>query len=154
MQKKVLVFAALTALVAACLVPAVSIAQGKNANSEIKSTSARSRGRDTHIKTPRGANDPAAKVDRPPSKGGRSRGLASRYGTFHADNRTAWYIDVYLDGDFRGTVGPYGDLYREVIAGETEFYARAEFRDGTVKKWGPRSYDVPSGGTHTLRILE
>ncbi|MGO8671975.1 MAG: hypothetical protein ACLQVD_11490 [Capsulimonadaceae bacterium] len=34
------------------------------------------------------------------------------YGSIlHVDNHTRLYVDIYVDGDYDGTVEPYGDLY-------------------------------------------
>jgi hypothetical protein len=53
-------------------------------------------------------------------------------------NHTAWYIDVYVNGRFRGTVDPYDDI--EIFVGDrysdtTVLYAKAP---GTDIVWGPR----------------
>src|SRR6266849_922485 len=71
------------------------------------------KGQDPNIKTDRAPNPVNGPGEvAPPSKGGpRTRGYLS---TVHVDNHTRWYIDIYLDGDFRGTVPPWGDLYRSV----------------------------------------
>jgi hypothetical protein len=103
---------------------------------------------DANIKTRRAANDPAASVPAPASKSGEKS--ATMGCTVHVDNRTSLYIDVYLDGDFRGTVGPWGDLNRSVICGGTRLYARANYTDGSYSSWGPQVESVL--GTHTWRL--
>lgn len=104
---------------------------------------------DENIKTMRGANTPGANMAAPAAKGG----PATRGGDaciVHVDNRTSLYIDIYLDRDYRGSVGPWGDSYRYVGCGETRLYARADFTDGTDSTWGPVIADVD--GTYTWRL--
>lgn len=91
---------------------------------------------DANIKTHRAANDPAASTPAPGPKSGEKAATTSC--TVHVDNRTTLYVDVYLDGDFRGTVGPWGDLYRSVGCGGTRLYARADYTDGSHSFWGPQ----------------
>src|SRR5438876_1048847 len=48
---------------------------------------------------------PVPKSMAPAAKGGpKARGLV---GTLHVDNRTGYYITIYVNGDSVGTVGPY-----------------------------------------------
>jgi hypothetical protein len=95
---------------------------------------------DENIKTMRGTNTPGANIPLPAAKGGpATRGAAC---VVHIDNRTSLYIGIYLDGDYRGTVGPGGDTWHYVGCGETRLYARADFDDGTYSYWGPRVEDV------------
>jgi hypothetical protein len=70
------------------------------------------------------------------------------------DNSTPWYIDVYVDGSFRGTMGPWDDAQAYAIAGNTRLYARAEFDDGSVRTWGPNVVFVGRGETYTWRLLK
>lgn len=56
----------------------------------------------------------------------------------HVDNRTNLIIKVFVDGTYRGLVGPWGDLYTYTLVGGTGLYARADFDDGTYSSWGPR----------------
>jgi hypothetical protein len=71
----------------------------------------------------------------PPKKGGpRTRGVLCGV---HVDNRTPYYIDVFVDGEFADTVTPWGDVYSYAYAGITNLYARADFEDGSYKWWGP-----------------
>jgi hypothetical protein len=128
-------------------------AQGTTKQGKVVSTAAvkgrgAASGADENIKTPRAANDMASKMPAPPTKGG----AAARGSTcvVHGDNRTGLYIDFYLDGAFRGTVGPWGDGYWYVGCGATRLYARADYTDGTYSYWGPTMADVD--GTFTWRV--
>jgi hypothetical protein len=106
--------------------------------------SAKSRGeagaKDENIKKDRQPNDPQAKAVAPPEKGGPKTRSAACH--IHMDNRTPWYIDIYTDGDYRGQVSPYGDSTGYVGCGNTTFYGRATFTDGSTKTWGPQIYYV------------
>jgi len=89
-------------------------------------------GTDTNIKTARGANAKNAAVPAPEAKGGpKSRATVCR---IHVDNRTPFVIDIYADGEFRGTAAPWDDLYGWVETG-ARLYARADFDDGTYLYW-------------------
>jgi hypothetical protein len=107
-------------------------------------------GPDQNVKQGETANMKGAKGMRlaPPSKGGPTpKGAA---GTIHVDNRTNLYVKIYVDGDFRGTVEPWGDLYVLNLCGSTTLYARADYTDGTYDYWGPTSDNFCST-TWTLR---
>jgi hypothetical protein len=145
-MKKLIVAAALVAaavLAAPSIAPAADAKKGKNV--ELKAQVSRGGEADPNIKSgPPKANKAAAVVP-----------TASRDGracTVHIDNRTGWYIQIYLDGDYRGVVGPMGDGYGAVISGPTRFYARAEFDDGSVRTWGPDQVYCPDDATYTLNL--
>jgi hypothetical protein len=76
---------------------------------------------------------------RPPSKGGpKTRGDLCGLAV---DNRTAYVIDIYVEGNMMGTVGAYGDAAGFFEPGEMKVQGRAEFDDGSVLKWGPKILD-------------
>ncbi len=119
----------------------------------IKSTRAE-KGRgdaDPNIKQGETTNSAKSKIETPPAKGGTTRGGGGCRVEF--DNSTAWYIKVYVDGIFRGTMGPWDDSYVYVIPGITKVYARAEFDDGSYRYWGPKSYDCGPGESINFRML-
>jgi len=92
---------------------------------------------DPNVKTPPGPNDPAKEPPAPAKKGGqKTRGTAC-YVNF--DNYTPWYVEAFVDGTYRGTVAPWGDLDTVTGDGPTTIYARARFTDGSMRYWGPRS---------------
>jgi len=62
-------------------------------------------------------------------------GMRGGLGTIHVDSRSRYYIDIYIDGSYAGTVGPGGDLYLDVSSGEHTLYGDAA---GTPYDWGPR----------------
>jgi hypothetical protein len=101
--------------------------------------------KDENIKHDSAPNDPNAKIEAPPEKGGpKTRGGACRV---HVDNRTPYYIAIYTDGDYRGQVSPYGDSYGWVGCGNTILYGRATFSDNSSRSWGPNAYYID--GTFT-----
>ena len=80
----------------------------------------------------------------PASKGGKK----TKDPTFlvHIDLRTTDYVDVYIDGSYRGTVGPWSDGYFYAISGATKVYCEAQ--DG---RWW--NFDITSyKGTYDLRL--
>ena len=48
------------------------------------------------------------------------------------DNYTGYFIEVYIDGIYRGTVGEWGTLYVTVKGGYTKVYA---ITTGGTKEW-------------------
>ena len=106
---------------------------------------------DQNIKNATATNTRGAKVAAPVKKGGvRTRGGADLC-PLHVDNRTGLYVDLYTDGNYRGTVSPYGDLEGYVGCGSTVFYARASYGDGTYDYWGPTTAYVSGPFLWTIR---
>jgi hypothetical protein len=119
---------------------------------EAKSQTARG-GEDPNIKTTTRVNNvKAAEVPAPPSKGGETPRGQVRTCDVHIDNRTPWYIHVYIDGTYSGLLPPWGDLYDRAIAGPTIFYGRANFDDGSSRTWGPWKFPCPPGTLYTWRL--
>ncbi|HEY7568332.1 MAG TPA: hypothetical protein VH762_12215 [Gemmatimonadaceae bacterium] len=95
------------------------------------------------------ANHANATMPAPPAKGGpKTRGATT--GVLHVDNRTLWVIRIYVDGDYVGTVSPYGDSYGYYGCSVRRLYARAVFDDGSYYSWGPSSRDVCDNFTWRL----
>lgn len=119
------------------------------AATETHGAKSRGTGTDDQIKTQRAPNKPGTTVTAPAGKGGEaSRGAA---GIVHADNRTDLFIDVYVNGDYCASMGPWGDVYCYVGTGTTVMYAVAYFTDGSRTTWGPSSAYVD--GTYNWRLL-
>lgn len=105
-----------------------------------EATTAKTRGDDPEIKTPK----PEANVKgqepegfiQPMEKGAKARGEYN-YCSVIVDNWTGWWLDVYIDGTYRGNVSPYGKGGQNVGAGNTRVYIVAEFKDGSRVRWGP-----------------
>ena len=105
--------------------------------SDVAQTARGSADSDPNVKTPPGPNDPAKETPAPAKKGGqKTRGTAC---FVNFDNYTPWYVEAYVDGTYRGTVAPWGDLDTVTGDGPTSIYARARFTDGSMKYGGPRN---------------
>src|SRR5260370_24465585 len=115
---------------------------------EVKSALSRGAGADENIRVARAPNKADASVPAPTSKGGeKTRGATS---IVHVDNRTNWYIDIYLDGSYCSTIGPRGDIYCYVRTGNTRMYGHADFVDGPPRTVGPPVAYV--GGTYAWKL--
>lgn len=109
---------------------------------ELKATKSTTRGEgaDPNIKSDKQTNDPKSEMAAPEKKGGaKTRGGILCEVRF--DNRTKWFIKLYVDGTYRGTLSPYGDAVAYTLLGETGVYGRADFDDGSYLSWGPQNYD-------------
>jgi hypothetical protein len=70
------------------------------------------------------------------------------------NNNTSWYIHrVYIDGHLRGSMSPGGRyILEDVAAGPTVLYAEADFDDGSIRKWGPRTFPCPEWTQYTWNM--
>jgi len=150
--KKLAMASVISAVVGFTLVPnSAVVAQGKTKSVETKATVTKRGETDPNVKKEITENDPKAPATAPVSKGGtKKRGAYSSI--IHVDNRTAWIVKLYANGDYVGTVSPYGDSYLSATAGSANLYARADFTDGTVYTWGPRAISMDPGDTFTWKI--
>ena len=93
-------------------------------------------GADANIKNDSDANDADKQMPAPGNKGGeKSKGQSSC--AVIVDNRTGWYVRIYVDGTYRGTIAPWGDSYCYTGAGGTQLYGVATFTSGERFTWGP-----------------
>jgi hypothetical protein len=72
------------------------------------------------------------------------------YPTFTADNYTPYYIKVYINGDYVGTVAPYGKAAGDYAVGTYSIYGIAYFSDGSTLEWGPKTVFLDSDYTLNL----
>jgi hypothetical protein len=128
--------------------------QASRAQESDKSTKSRSVGDDPNIKQGKeqvAKNSPGNEPPAPPQKGGaRSRGPLDCWLTI--DNWSPWWIDVYIDGTYRGEVSPFGKGTVNAGFGGTMLYARANFTDATFRAWGPRQFLCSSNGQFNWRL--
>jgi hypothetical protein len=111
---------------------------------ELKAQKPTTRGEDPNIKSDKETNDPNSELAAPQQKGGaKTRGGGACQVRF--DNRTRWFVKLYVDGTYRGTISPYGDGVAYTGAGPTRVYARAVFDSGDYLYWGPSDYRCYSG---------
>ncbi len=66
------------------------------------------------------------------------------------DNWTGYYIDIYVNGSFRGTVSPYDKRVTWAIPGTNTLYAKAVFNDGSYLYWGPQT--TYTGYSYTWKL--
>lgn len=76
------------------------------------------------------------------------------YGTDYSDvvvdNWTGYYIDIYVNGNYRGTVSPYDKRVTWAIPGTNTLYAKAVFNDGSYLYWGPKV--TATGYSYTWKL--
>jgi hypothetical protein len=61
----------------------------------------------------------------------------SNYSDIVVDNYTGYSVDIYVDGDYRGTIAPYDKKVTWAVPGNTRLYGKAVFDDGSYLYWGP-----------------
>jgi hypothetical protein len=155
MKAKLGFVAVLAGLALAATAPSAVSAQATKAKPkamESKATANRGAGADANIKNDDVKNKAGgADMAVPPRKGGaKTRGAA--VGTLHIDNRTSWYIRIYVDGDYRGTIAPMGDWYLDGGCDSYRLYAVANFDNGSTYSFGPVDTNGSCGDqTWTLR---
>ena len=115
---------------------------GKNVV-KTQAQSSRGGGADTNIKTDRAPNDPNGTA-KPAGKG---RGCS-----VEVNNNTGWYVDIYVNGVYTGTVGPWGSGWAYPPVAGSNLYGRANFTDGSWKYWGPREFGCSQGSVNTWDI--
>ena len=126
--------------------PAVQKKGGKGSDKAVKGTDS---GQDPNVMTRSAKNNANKPAQAPSTKGGpKAKGGV---GIFCVDNRTPWFVDIYLNREYLGTVAPYGDLCRYVYPGTASLYARSDFDDGSYLRWGPKS-TVLTNSTYTWTI--
>lgn len=94
------------------------------------------------------ANEEVTKLMRPsnnadaPAAPNRGDNYGASMSDIIVDNYTGWYIDIYVDGEFRGTLAPWDKRVTWAIPGATTLYAKATFDDGSYRYWGPTSAET------------
>jgi hypothetical protein len=66
------------------------------------------------------------------------------------DNWTDHNIDIYINGNYRGSIAPWDKRVTWAIPGNNKLYAKAVFRDGSYKYWGPRN--TTTGYNYTWKL--
>jgi hypothetical protein len=111
-------------------------------------------GADTNVKLDKRVNNLAKDARQaPPDKGGEKPRGAQGICRVHFDNRTPWWIHVFVDGNYEGLLPPWGDVQTYAVAGPTLLYGRADFDDGSRKTWGAVTVSCPAGGTFSWRLF-
>ncbi len=128
-------------------------AQAAKRQAGVTSNSTKTRGgsADANVRrddAPNALNKPAT----PEPTGKNTRGASAvEPGQICIDSRVDLYVKIYVDGNFVGTVSPWGDACGYYGSGEHRLYARAVFTDGSYSSWGPVTGDASSGFRWTVR---
>jgi hypothetical protein len=122
------------------LCPALFAADEKPAGDKdvVTAKGQKSRGdaKDENIKSKSDVNKASAPAPAPAEKGGeKSRGGSCQV---HFDNATPWKIQIYVDGQYQGMVGAYGDATEWYYGTAGTLYGKADFDDGSSLTWGPQ----------------
>lgn len=96
------------------------------------------RGANPNIVTPKPTDDTKAKLQE------QARGGSC---TVYINNHTGYTIDVYVDGNYKGTVGAYSTGYTYAIPGQTKLYGQSI---GGTMYWGPSYVDCQYSYTWNL----
>lgn len=68
-------------------------------------------------------------IDKPVPRPAATRGALCKV---HFDNYTGYYIKIYVDGDFKGTLAPWDDGWVTVYSGYTRIYC---ITTGGSREW-------------------
>ena len=105
----------------------------------------RGAGPDENIKNDERKVETSDKTTTPQEKGG-PKTPGARACKVIVDNRTQYPVDIYADGDYRGTVASYGDGVLYAGNGVVQLYGRTVFTDGTSQVFGPSEYYCSDSG--------
>jgi hypothetical protein len=119
-----------------------------------KAQQAASGAADTNVKTDTATNSKGGQTPpAPPEKGGeKGKGMGPGYVEVVFNNYSPWYVKCFVDGNYRGTVAPWGALDFPTGNGPTMLYARADFDDGSSYRWGPRQFFYYTGNRYQWRL--
>lgn len=109
-------------------------------------------GEDQNISQQSDKNDPQWIVPAPPEKGGKRGG--ETWCRIVVDNWTPWKIQLYLEGHTHGLVGPFGELAIHNPGASSRVYARAEFKDGPTRSWGPRVFACKTDQPYRWKLTQ
>jgi hypothetical protein len=125
------------AIAIAFLMPAVVDTQGQTKPDQVSKKESGRGATDANVKSDAATNE-AGKPATLPSPAEKS-GEKSRQAlcTVVFDNYTDLWIKTYVDGRYRGTMAPWGELNTYAVAGPTILYARADYPSGAFDYWGP-----------------
>jgi hypothetical protein len=141
-----LILSSITLMAVLMLTTNSADAQSKNLKKEKAELKAISTPSDAVANLKRPEND----KDHPQEK---SRGdvYGDSYSDIIIDNWTGWYIDVYVDDSYRGSIGPWEKKVTWAVPGNTKIYAKATFTNGSYKYW---NHSAKTGYEYTLRLNE
>ena len=70
------------------------------------------------------------------------------------ENYSSYFIDVYIDDWYEGTIYSGYYAYYKIWEGETELYAEAPYTEPYNWYWGPRWIDLYEDETYTWTITD
>jgi hypothetical protein len=128
---KTLMIIATVTLVSFLAVPYATLAQVKEKKVvESKSSSyEKTRGANENVTKDKPSDDTKA------SKPEKTRGELCQINIF---NSSAYAVDIYVDGEWKGTIRAYSTAVTFAIAGTSKFYG---WSVGHTKEWGPWNFD-------------
>ena len=139
------IFVALTVL---AMVLSLAFAQGGKPK-KATDHAAKAKGASKVTAEPKFAADKAAGAAKPAKKGGAKAKGAHAATELHIDNQTDFNINIYLDGEYIGSVSAYGDSYAWEPSGDHTLFARSA---GGTSEWGPRSVYFSPGNSFTWTL--
>ncbi len=91
------------------------------------------------VKAPSGGKDKNIKVEKPSNsvskpKANPEKSRASGWGSFRIYNKTGYYMDVYEDGTYAGTISPWSYATWSAF-GNTNMYCKVPFDNGDYYHW-------------------
>jgi hypothetical protein len=131
---------AMVAFIGSVVVPSALQAQTKEKKNveEKAKVYEKTRGADANIKTTKPADDTkAAKVEK-------TRGELCY---IYVNNYTGYAVDIYIDGDWMGTIAAYATAYTYAYPGTTKAYGKSI---GGTMTWGPTYFDCKYDYTWNL----
>jgi len=76
------------------------------------------------------------------------------YGLVKISNESSYFVDIYIDGYYKGRLySGYYEVYR-IWEGETKLYAEAPYTEPDNYFWGPRNIDLGEDETYTWTITD
>lgn len=110
-------------------------------------------GDDPDIKSKSKINDPNANMDIPSWKSGEGiKGPGAEPCYIICDNWTPWYLDIYVDGIYHGTLAPWEKKWTFTGSGYTKIKGIAEMPSGNYVYWGPEIFYCPKYEEYTWRF--
>jgi len=131
-------------------------APGPGDKAQVVNDTAKTRGAgavNPNIKSADTKNNSKQQTPPPPNKGGATRGAGPYECGIHVDNHTPWRIEIYVDGNYAGTVNSWGDVAGITGNGPSTLYGIARFSsDLPDLEWGPTVFNCPAGSVYTWRL--
>jgi hypothetical protein len=139
-KMKKLILIALVAFLGSMITPTTVNAQAKEKKSveEKAKVYEKTRGADANIRTAKPSDDTKApKIEK-------SRGELCY---IYVNNYSGYAVDVYIDGDWMGTIAAYATAYTYAYPGSTKAYGKSI---GGTMVWGPTHFDCQYDYTWNL----